>query len=391
MTNSDALTEAIQNKIKTASSSVLDSIKASMVEILSMSPQAPCWCRSKKKFFECHLYRADQRKLTQQEILHAQMKSFQATSICSADFDKTRCTSSIIGAHTIQHSKVLQSFAKSGHVGTFYRNTPDNLASTKTGITKQASVFNGFCSFHDTNLFAPIELHDLSDTTDNCWRASYRAICHELYQKKAALHSLQWRKLNIDKGRPVLEQLIIQDALLPIEASTAKGLRDVQKLKSTYETHYQNGTLNNITSYVIKTDQPIAIASSGTVSPMFDLKQNPIQNIQIELQHFSIATVTQNGNATFVLSHLNSDHIIAKYLNDVMSTSFSDIKNWLYKTILLHIENTFFDLSWWSALTVPDQTQYALAANNTHYDSPVIFDDFPGRLVLGNVTSFVKV
>ncbi len=154
----------------------------------SIKEDQECWCLSGKEYKACHKNRHLKKELNYYEIRDKISGIFDNKKYCCAQFDKNNCDLKIKMAHTIQRGKVLSSLAESGHVGTFYRKL-DGIANTnklKAGIEKRASVFYGFCSYHDTELFKNIELHEFTKTKENCWASSYRAVCHEFYQKKCS-------------------------------------------------------------------------------------------------------------------------------------------------------------------------------------------------------------
>uniref|UniRef100_UPI001BE41041 hypothetical protein n=1 Tax=Vibrio anguillarum TaxID=55601 RepID=UPI001BE41041 len=105
--------------------------------------------------------------------------------------------------------------AESGHVGTFYRNLTgfEETRKLKTGVKKEASIFYRFCHYHDTELFKAIELEEFHPSLPNAWASSYRAVCHEYYQKKAAMEAVEWQTENIDKGLELYQQVLIQEKL----------------------------------------------------------------------------------------------------------------------------------------------------------------------------------
>lgn len=161
-----------------------------------------CWCPSGKIFRECHEHRAHERLLNEHEIRIAINKIFDSKKYCCASFDSSNCQLPIKGAHTIQRGRVLSSLAERGHVGTFYRNLTgfEETRKLKTGVKKEASIFYGFCHYHDTELFKAIELEEFHPSLPNAWASSYRAVCHEYYQKKQRWKPLSGKQKTSIKG-----------------------------------------------------------------------------------------------------------------------------------------------------------------------------------------------
>ncbi|WP_406645631.1 hypothetical protein QEZ52_16825 [Aliisedimentitalea scapharcae] len=84
--------------------------------------------------------------------------------------------------------------------------------SVKTIGTKDASVFHGFCSKHDRELFSCIENEAFSGRPDQCLAVAYRAMSRELYGKDALSHIRETLR-GADKGKSHAEQLLLQAIL----------------------------------------------------------------------------------------------------------------------------------------------------------------------------------
>ncbi|MBF4286540.1 hypothetical protein, partial [Vibrio anguillarum] len=106
----------------------------------------------------------------------------------------------------------------------------------KTGVKKEASIFYGFCHYHDTELFKAIELEEFHPSLPNAWASSYRAVCHEYYQKKAAMEAVEWQTENIDKGLELYQQVLIQEKLYISNLNVKKGFEDIERIKLAFET-----------------------------------------------------------------------------------------------------------------------------------------------------------
>ncbi|WP_148610713.1 metal-binding protein [Aeromonas sobria] len=285
-------------------------------------------------------------------------------------------------AHTIQRGKVLSSLAESGHVGTFYRKL-DGIANTnklKAGIEKRASVFYGFCSYHDTELFKNIELHEFTKTKENCWASSYRAVCHEFYQKNAAIEVTNWQRDNLDNGLDTYLQVFVQEKIFLHQRDVTKGFDDISLIKKNYEEIKVTSSFDDLISYVFEYDSPLTIAVCACISPFFDINNKKIQNKgngKESFQHLSLSTVTINGKAAYVISHLKKHDVIGKYLEEVLSKPLEYINNWLMTCIFAYTENNYFRLSWWDSLDISTKDEIYnlfLSENYTriiNYDTPV--------------------
>jgi hypothetical protein len=356
----------------------------------------PCWCKSGKSFRECHLDREGKRKISEGELRQKLSSIFDSKKYCCASFDSKNCDLPIKGAHTVQRGRVLSSFCKYGHVGTFYRNTNgfENIRDIKSGVKRQASIFYGFCSYHDTELFKNIENIEFSISYENCWASSYRAVCHEFYQKNAAKEAVEWKINNLDLGYKLSDQIILQESLCFLKRDIDKGFSDIDSIKEKYEKLYTNNKFDLLSSYIIELDAPISVAVCASISPYYKVDGIKFQNLGDPLykfQHFSISTATINGNVVYVISHLKEHKVISEYLLDVFTRDKSFIKDWLFKSIFAYAENVFFDLDWWESLNPDSKDAIYSLAMTENYTKPFEIDGEVSKDVTGSICSVTHI
>lgn len=156
---------------------------------MKLGRNEPCWCGSGMKFKKCHLDRDKQAPICQGEI-QKQLNNFYANKVCSVpEPSKSQCSKKIIKAHSVSKSSSLKEIAIDGHVLTIFKasrasNSALEFEPKKIGINN-ASTFTGFCSFHDKNIFSPIENEEFKVTKANCFLVSYRAVAREAFVKEA--------------------------------------------------------------------------------------------------------------------------------------------------------------------------------------------------------------
>ena len=142
---------------------------------------APCWCGSGKKYKKCHLGREDQEKGNPWQAVEVNRKAFTKKKCCARDVGLGACEGGVIKAHTVSRGPNLSKIAKNGHVLQYSASIPDlnknggKLSIKKIGV-KEASVFYGFCSKHDRDLFSCIENEPFSGRADQCLAVAYRSM-----------------------------------------------------------------------------------------------------------------------------------------------------------------------------------------------------------------------
>jgi hypothetical protein len=108
--------------------------------------------------------------------------------------------------HTPFQEKVFypNSLTLEAWVFTFFKSNRSSGHITPREVGwREASTFAGFCDIHDKELFAPLDDKKFSNTPEECFLIAYRAICHEFYQKKAAVKATQdmFEKVGIGRSR----------------------------------------------------------------------------------------------------------------------------------------------------------------------------------------------
>jgi len=316
----DKLSDDMDSAIRRFGSQIKLRFRERLMTASKIKKQDDCWCHSGEIYENCHLNKSMGRILSAGEIRDEISKIFRNKKFCCASFDTDNCKLPIKGAHTIQRARVLDSLSKEGHVGTFYQNHNGYEAQKdfRSGIKKEASIFYGFCDFHDTNLFREIEVEEFEISSENCWASSYRAVCHEFYQKNAAKEAVLWQQQYIDQGRSLEHQIIIQEDIFFQKRDILKGFGDIEKVKEKYEKIKIKENFSQLSSYVIELDESLEIAVSACISPYYDIDGKKIQNLgdpHVDFQYIAISTIIVNDNAAYVLSYLKEHSVMGEYLS----------------------------------------------------------------------------
>ena len=104
-----------------------------------------------------------------------------------------RCKATAIRAHSIQNSQVLDLLARDGHVkGLTRRIDKDNgpIISFDDVGQNQATVFEGFCSEHDSDIFKAIDRNPFC-LTEHLFLVAYRAVARELHAQMDGAAKIQ--------------------------------------------------------------------------------------------------------------------------------------------------------------------------------------------------------
>ena len=114
--------------------------------------------------------------------------------------DKQLCQGEIKQSHSIQRNGRLSLIEGDVNgnkmIYTFTETEIDEntlIKSLKPVGKGSASTFFGFCDYHDTHLFSPIESKPFNDSSEHLFLHSYRSFAHSYHRMKEILKSYMIR------------------------------------------------------------------------------------------------------------------------------------------------------------------------------------------------------
>lgn len=213
----------------------------------------PCPCGSGKKFKKCCIDRIhdDDNEFFSNPtnfIKNYKKLRYEAKIKQCLHPRKEECSEKIIKAHSIQNNKILNRIAENGLV---YMPCPkfDNPFETMTKYgRKEATIFTGFCSYHDKILFQPIEDNSFDKSIEHIFLYTYRCFSVE-YHKKQEVKNVQ---INIFQQKPSLLKL-------PKEKNLFRGsnsaIDDLKFVKDELDIALLNESYDILTSIVWEFNQ----------------------------------------------------------------------------------------------------------------------------------------
>lgn len=343
---------------------------------------APCWCRSGRKYKKCHLNRHLEEPIPHWEAEQQYRKSFGTKYCSSPESMKSQCAGQIIKAHTVSKSSSLLKIARDGHVygivPSFTNLTKNNglLNPELIGVNK-ASTFTGFCGVHDKSLFSVFENKPFIGSAEQSFLIGYRSLSRE-YFTKMSQHNLQSSYKELDKGRSESTQQSIQQFSSLHSIGVELGVRDIKSHKASYDNVLVSGNFNKVRSYVIEFSGIVPIACSGAFFPEKDFKGKRLQDLSelgpvLDILCFSIFTSENNSYAVFTWME-ESDAACSSFIGSLMKISNDRIFPVLVQFSCATFENVFFSPEWWEALH--GEKQEAIIALLMSGASPFVLSDF---------------
>ncbi len=289
------------------------------------------------------------------------------------------CKRDIVKAHSLQRSGSLKAIAVNGHV---YTLDPGDAELMKTGMVsprligiREASTFTGFCNYHDTKTFEPVENRPIVGSLDQIFLLSYRALCRELFMKRARVDHLKLAR-EFDKGASFSKQLWWQNLVSIWERGEASSLKHLENYKQRYDLALVTEDFSDLQYYVVNISDVPDFVCSGCVLPDFDFQGEILQKLtnldETPLLITSSIVVTNTGGAV-IFSWIGSNPPGEKLMKTLDELSDKAICQAIVRFGFEYVENIFMSPLWWEALS--SDTKQALMLRQISEIRP----DFPRK------------
>lgn len=333
----------------------------------------PCWCGSGKKYKKCHRQREEEEPYSLGKLLSLQRKVFWRKRGCMHPLaSPSVCNGKVIDSHTIQRKGPLERIVDAtGHVMHFEANPRDGNANEKSIGWRKASVFPGYCSFHDSSLFDPIENDAFTGEHNKCVLHAFRNVCNEHYRKQALIESLEFQRTNLDRGFDLDRQISTQYSIFKNIEGQTKSLEETARLRDIFEDAIVREDYESFKSkcYYFKGD--LDVVSSSIFQCEYDFAGNKLidmWDLSLDAEMLSHTIVEADGGGVIIFVWINGEthpEIVVDSFNNVPDDQKGDV---FVQYCFVNCENTFFSERWWSALGRSQQRLIQLYAAATYYE-----------------------
>ncbi len=320
----------------------------------------PCWCGSGQKYKRCHLGRKDERPLPIGQVLSTFRRTFSRNRLCLHPDAPEGC-GKVIRAHTLQRAGILSDLSgQDGHVYSFHPFSigRDGIPKINKVGWRDASTFMGFCEKHDSPLFRPIESRPFTGSDEQTLLIGYRPICHELYQKQAALDAALALRQDLDRGRPPAIQHSIQELGAAYRDALMLGLQDNSYMKAVFDRVLKAGAFEELRSITIRLRGRPTIASTGAPHVEFTLRGKRLQEVgagKVPLHAYAYGVVSVPDGCVFSAVWPAEFAKCGEFMESLLSYESESIPSVLTELYFRYVENTYFSLDWWSSLPPENQ------------------------------------
>ena len=265
---------------------------------------------------------------------------------------KDACSEKIIQAHSLQNNRVLSRISDSGYV---FMPCPKPDFSFRYG-RKEASVFTGFCGFHDKTVFQPIEDMPFTGTSEQIFLYTYRAFALEYHRKQEAVRIEQF----FFSQKPS----IINMPGWAVDGVTGHGMavNDFIDDKELFDSVILNKSYDELTSIVWEFPGFSNFAASGYEAPMLDFSGKKIQDLldpKTPARHIYLCVFPDENKTYAIISWLKKyDSLFISIKEKLLSLTFEEKKNYINNTLPIITENIAIRPSSWDALSPKAQNEF---------------------------------
>jgi hypothetical protein len=293
----------------------------------------------------------------------AAIKHAQRRETClHRNASSSECSGLIVRAHTVQES-LLRQIAESGRIYGFPKDMGAIIRSNGVptpqliGVS-QASTFTGFCAKHDDEFFAPIEKYALQPCAQHVFLLAYRAVCHELYDKRGVT-SLEPHLRQIDRGFHQAAQRFFQSTLAPRLKGASAGLRDVERQKRRLDQVLATQEYGVMRYCWILLDGVPDLMCSSCFVPKWDFQARKIQdlaNLDSDVGSVAVSLLSSENRGCAVLSwHTDHDSTCLPFVQSLLELPDEQLPHALVRLITGNMQNQFWAPKWWDTLAADVQ------------------------------------
>ncbi|KAA9331785.1 hypothetical protein [Adhaeribacter soli] len=288
---------------------------------------------------------------------------------------KEECKGEIKLAHSIQRNgrlSIIEGDVNGNKSIYSFTEVDINLSSHQLELKPigkaKASTFFGFCDYHDSTLFSPIENKMFDDSDKHCFLHCYRAFAHSQHMKiqqlKAFTSDAEFNKFQAFHLAGRIE-------------GTKIGIANGERVRRRLEQLLDNEDYSGLEYFTIVYDQLFPIASSAAFTPKFAPKSNKKLNYSIsslETYEPVFFTVLPDFEQTIVIMGCLPEHKRSVQFIDEFDSLPSFQQNKVLSSILIGVvENTFIAPALYEALGDAGKRQLIKELEETSMFAPTIY------------------
>lgn len=267
-------------------------------------------------------------------------------------YNDNECNGKIKKAHSLQKNGVLSLIEyevnKNKKVYSFlYPNMigPFTLYGFKPLGKKEASTFHGFCDFHDSKIFHPIENSEIDiDSDEHCFLLSYRSLAKEFHTKIESLKAYKTHKI-FRENKAFQEDYI---------KGTELAIRDLIIVKNKLNSMLKRKAYGELEYFTYTLDCVIPIACATSITPDYSYNGvvlNKTDDIEDTYEVIILTIIPTKTSTNILFACFPEDKRSILYLDELGELPNLKLENAITSILISEVENTFFSPYIWEQLT----------------------------------------
>lgn len=303
-----------------------------------IEPDELCLCQSGEKYQNCCYLKKNiaedytSKRIFSSFVLETRQKASEEYCIHPNTIE---CTPEIIRAHNIQHNGILNHLAVNGHV---YMPVSDifkqKLQLKYVGITRQATVFTGFCGYHDNKVFSEIEDSPFANTPQQLFLYAYKAFSFTYYKirRENKLNDVLFNEYNFSNYIMFLYHRMLQKYFFKFV---------IHEL-DTFNECILSKDYSNMKSLVGELNYEVSFAVSSAFVINYDLLEKELSpsSHDEKLPLIYLTIFPNNGVTKYIFSYfIEYENIYSGLIQQINSIPLPLLLKYLNNLIILNVEN----------------------------------------------------
>lgn len=285
------------------------------------------------------------KQKSEQDYYREMLKARRSRKCMWSNAGQGDCDKEAIDSHSLQRLGPLAAIAKNnkviGFVDKLENGLPIHLGIKPKllGTKKEASVFGGYCSGHDSALFKKVEAKEVSLDAESFVALGYMAICRQLVGVEAVIEYGPYVGYKVEEYRETARQLRIN--------------------KHFYERKMAGHDVGNFYFCVSRFFEELPFCSSACIVAKHCIDRTPLPKVSGYLHPFLTLFAGRLGSDTIFVVSGFADRFgnFARYMSGVKKSMEVAAGSLALNMSLAYSDNIYFSPDWFDGLTALQKEQ----------------------------------
>lgn len=299
---------------------------------------------------------------------------------------KDECKGPIKQSHSIQRNRRLAIIEGkvNGNSCIYSFSNPipskDTLFNDLAPLGKnEASTFYGFCDYHDSVLFAPVENNEFDASPKHCFLHSYRAFAHSYHTEKEAMRLFS----HVYPKIPLFKNVLFKGL-----DEKKRDFDDYTQQKMIIDSAIENADYNRLKYFIFEKEGLFPIACSANITPPVSYNNNVLNNfddIKTKLTALMLTVLPDVKKSFCIIAAFKGENNAIAFIKELWRLKSSSIEKVISSLLISCAENTFFSPKLWEKLGEDGRMQL-LGELKLHY--PKTIPEYQKRFFISKINFY---